>query len=313
MTLSVHKYQSEDDYNRIRAFLHRVFLANDRREFSWQTYRFDYWRWHGVQNLGHGTLETHVFIWEGSDGEIGAVLNGEGPGNAWLQVDPALRTPELEAEMISLAEKHLSSVASDGRHKVRVWAIEDDRLREKILKECGFVRSEAVEYARRRNMEEPVPSIDLAEGYSIRALGGPDEIPARSWLSWRAFHPSAPDSEYQGPEWYCSLQKAPLYRPDLDLVAVAPDGELAAFCTIWFDAVTRTGAFEPVGTSPEHQRRGLASAVMCEGLRRLKQLGATMAYVGSWNVATHKLYGSLAFTDYEINRGWVKETRVGAV
>jgi len=301
------KYQAEEDYWRIREFLRRVFLVNHRKEHSWQAYRFDYWRRLGIEGLGHGSLETHVFLWETSEGEIGAVLNGEAPGNAWLQIDPAIRTSELEAEMISVAEQHLAVPTSENRSKVRVWASEVDRLREDVLKQRGFMKSEAVEYERRRNMDEPPPSITVADGYSVRSLGDEDELPARSWLSWRAFHPSSPDSEYQGWEWYRSLQKAPLYRRDLDLVAVAPDGELAAFTTIWFDDVTRTGAFEPVGTSPEHRRLGLARAVMGEGLHRLKKLGATMAYVGSWNEATHKLYGSLGFTEYVVNCGWVKE------
>jgi hypothetical protein len=101
----------------------------------------------------------------------------------------------------------------------------------------------------------------------VRALGEVEELPARSWASWRAFHPDEPDERYQGWEWYHNIQRIPLYRRDLDVVAVAPNGEIASFCTVWFDDVTRTGVFEPVGTAPEHQRRGLGKAVMCEGLQ----------------------------------------------
>lgn len=35
----------------------------------------------------------------------------------------------------------------------------------------------------------PVP-----DGYTIRAMGPPDEHPARSWASWRAFHAGEPDA-----------------------------------------------------------------------------------------------------------------------
>ena len=88
------------------------------------------------------------------------------------------------------------------------------------------------------------------------------------------------------------------------IVAVAPNGEFASFCTVWFDDVNRTGAFEPVGTAPEHQRRGLGKAVMCEGLRRLKRMGATMAYVGSYSPAAHAFYSSVGFTEYDLSFPW---------
>jgi TM2 domain-containing membrane protein YozV len=39
--------------------------------------------------------------------------------------------------------------------------------------------------------------------------------------------------------------------------------------TVWVDDVTRSGAFEPVGTPPAHQRRGLDKSVVCEGPRRV--------------------------------------------
>ena len=112
-----------------------------------------------------------------------------------------------------------------------------------------------------------------------------DELPARSWLSWKVFHPDEPDEKYQGWEWYKNVQRVPLYRRDLDIVAVAEDGELAAFCTVWFDDVTRTAVFEPIGTHPNHQKRGLGKAVMSEGLRRAQRLGATLATVSSYSTA----------------------------
>jgi mycothiol synthase len=71
-----------------------------------------------------------------------------------------------------------------------------------------------------------------------------------------------------------------LYRRDLDLVAIAPEGAIASFCTIWFDDVTRSACFKQVATVPAYQRRGLGKAVMTEGLRHLQRMGATLALVG---------------------------------
>jgi ribosomal protein S18 acetylase RimI-like enzyme len=303
------RYGDEEDYWRIRGFLREVMLLNGRRERSWHVCRFDYWRWHGVENLGHGRLEEDVFIWEKSDGEIAAVLNREGPGNAFLQVHPGTRTSELEEKMIAVAEEHLAHPDREGRLRLAVWADEDDELRRSILRRRGYAVSGAPEYKRRRELSAPIPEAPVAEGYEVRPLGGVEELNSRSYASWTSFHPDAPDEEYEGWGWYLNIQRAPLYRRDLDVVAIAPGGEVASFCTIWFDDVTRTAYFEPVGTASAHQRRGLARAVMCEGLRRLKRVGGTRAFVGSYVPAAHALYASVGFREYDLFEPWVKQIK----
>jgi len=97
------------------------------------------------------------------------------------------------------------------------------------------------------------------------------------------------------------VQRAPLYRRDLGRVAVTPAGALAAFCAVWFDDMTRTAAFEPVGTRPGHQRRGLGRALMVEGLRCAARLGATLCTVGSYSEAAGALYASLDFTEHDLS------------
>jgi ribosomal protein S18 acetylase RimI-like enzyme len=276
---------------------------NGRREWSWQVYRFDYWRWHGVANLDQGPLEEKVFLWETAPGELAAVLNAEGLGQAYLQVHPDFRSRALEEAMLAVAEERLDVRDDQGRRKLYVWAHRDDPLRPEVLQARGYSRIEWLEFQRRRTLSGEIPDVPIAPGYTVRALGD-DELPARSWLSWKAFHPDEPDQDYEGWQWYRNVQRAPLYRRDLDLVAVAPDGELASFCTIWFDDANRTAAFEPVGTHPAHQRRGLGKAVMTEGLRRIQRLGADLAFVGSYEPAAHALYASVGFTEYDLAEPW---------
>jgi GNAT superfamily N-acetyltransferase len=74
-----------------------------------------------------------------------------------------------------------------------------------------------------------------------------------------------------------------IMRRDLDLAAVTPEGAIAAFCTIWFDDVTRSAYFEPVATVPSHQRQGLGKALMTGGLCRLQRMGATTAFVSGYS------------------------------
>jgi ribosomal protein S18 acetylase RimI-like enzyme len=299
-------FRDESDYWRIRDFLRRVFLLNERRELSWQAYRFDYWRWHGIENLGHGVLERDVFIWEDSEGQIAAVLNPEGPGHVYLQVDPGYRTPELETEMLVLAEEKLAVTQAEKRPRLNVFAEQNDVMRQEILKRRGYILSKFWEHHHRRQASRPVPDLVLPEGYEVRALGDVDELPDRSFLSWKAFHPNEPFEDYDGWDWYLNVQRAPLYRRDLDLVVTSPEGELCSFCTIWFDDVTQAGSFEPVGTAPEYQRLGLGKAVIYEGLHRLGQLGADMAFVGSGSDEASGFYTSIGFTQSDLSEMWTK-------
>jgi mycothiol synthase len=299
-------YQSEDDFWRIRAFLRQALLLNGLREHSWHVARWDYWRWQGVENLAQGPLEECVFLWETSAGEIVAMLNPEERGQAFLQVHPGYRTPELERQMLDLSEQRLS-VECSGKRRLSVWTHADDHMRRAELLRRGYTQGVEAEYQRRLTLSGLYTTTTPVAGYSLRSLGDESELPARSWASWRAFHPNAPDSDYEGWEWYRNLQRAPLYRRDLDLIAVASSGEIAGFCTIWLDDVTRSAYYEPVGVVPEHQRRGLGKALMLEGLCRLQRLGTLMAFVGSYEPAAHALYASSGFTNYDLLELWEKQ------
>ncbi len=301
------RYQNEDDYGRICALLRQAFLANNRRELSWQVARLDYWRWHGIANLGDGRLEEDVFLWETDDGKLVAVLNRESAGAAYLQLHPAYRTADLEDEMLAVAERHLAVVAPSGRRKLWVMYTEGDELRREALLRRGYQRQDTIACDHQRPLSEPIPEAPIAARYTVRSLAGPEDLPKKSWASWRAFHPEAPAEEYGGWEWYRNIQRAPLYRQELDLVAVAPAGEFAAFCTIWYDEMTQTAYYEPVGTVPEHQRRGLGTAVLLEGLRRLKKLGAVLATVGSGEPHARTFYNAIGFGEVDRCWPWVKE------
>lgn len=308
MPVTLRRYQAENDYWLIRAFLREVFLLNGRRDLSWQVARLDYWRWHGIENCGAcESVDAVTFLWETIDGEIAAVLNTEDLGEVYLQVHPAYSTPKLEAEMIAAAEAYLSAPTADGHRRVRIWAHADDTLRQSLLTGCGYARDPWPEYQRQRLLDQPIPEAPLPDGYQVRALGDCDELPARSWASWRAFHPDEPDASYGGWHWYRNIQRMPLYRRDLDVVAIDAAGVIVGFCTVWYDDVTRTGCFEPVGIMPEHQGRGLGKALMCEGLRRLARLGGTLATVAGYSPEANALYSAVMSPHYAVNEAWRRE------
>jgi mycothiol synthase len=300
------KYQNLNDQQLIRHFLQEVYLLNGRREYSWPLYRWDYWCWHVNAYIHRFDLGAAVFIWQDEHDHLVGVLNPENPGEAILQVHPRFRSAALEVEMISTAETQYAVTQPDGQQQLTIWCPAEDHLRQDILTRRGYTRQASPEFQHRRESALRVTAAPPPAGYSIRSLGGIEELPARSWLSWKACHAAEPESNYQGWEWYQNVQKAPLYRHDLDLVAIASDGEMAAFCTLWYDAVACSAAIEPVGVHPDHRRRGLGKALLTEGLHRAYTIGATLVTVGSYDAIASALYASVGFTEYDLCETWMK-------
>jgi mycothiol synthase len=309
MEFRARPYQTDEDFWRMREFLRHVFLRNNRLMRSWHVARLDYARWHTCLNCAKVPLQEVVTLWE-TDGQLGAILMPDGGrGEAHLLVDPTLRTSELEEEMLMVAEQRLTSVQPDDSTRLCVWAPAADTLRQQILVRRGYAKEGWTEIQWRRQLDAPIPEVPLAAGYAIRALGDGLELLERCYASGLAFHEGdirVAVENREDPVWYRNIQTAPSYRRDLDLVAVTPDGEIAAFCTIWFDDVTRSAIFEPVATVPFHQRRGLGKSIMTEGLRRLQRLGATLAFVSGYSPAANALYQSVIGPDHEPYEPWVK-------
>jgi GNAT superfamily N-acetyltransferase len=303
------RYQLEDDFWRMRAFLREVFLLNDCRERSWHVVRLDYARWHTCLNCANITLEDIAFLWEAESRLIAIAMPDGGRGEVHLLVHPHVSSPALEEEMLDVAEEHLPVVEQDGRKRLFVWSSEHHQTRQKMLSRRGYTKDNWPEHQWRRMLDQPIPDVPLAPGFQVRPVGDGLELLERCYASGLGFHEGdikvAVDNR-QDPAWYRNIQTAPLYRRDLDLVAVAPEGAIASFATVWFDDVTRSGVFEPVATVPAYQRRGLSKAVMTEGLRRLQRMGANTAFVGGYSAAANALYRSVMGPDYELDEPWVK-------
>jgi mycothiol synthase len=310
VTPTLRPYQTEEDFWRMREFLREIFLMNVRRQHSWHVARLDYARWHTCLNCAKVRLEDVVFLWEEAETLAAILMPDGGPGEAHFLLHPKMRTLELEEAMLTVAEDRLTAINSDGKRSLCVWSPEQESLLSRLLTNKGYVKEEKPEYQWRRDLSEPIPTTSVAAGYAIRALGDGLELLERCYASGLGFHEG--DIEYavnnrKNPGWYHNIQNAPLYRRDLDLVAVGPDGDIAAFSTIWFDDATRSAYFEPVVTVPAHQRKGLARAVMTEGLHRLKRMGATVALVNGYNQKANALYRSVMGPDHDLYWPWVKE------
>ena len=311
MKITRRPYAGEEDYWRLRHFLRDVFMLNDRREHSWHVARLDYWRWHFILNCHVcESIEKATTLWETGDGTIAAMLNPIGSGEIRMHVHPLIRTPELEDDMLACAEQHHANPNDDGKRRLYLPVDSDDQLRQAVLLQRGFVKLTGTSNKWRRDLESPVPEPHAAPGYTIRSMGDLDEHPARSWASWRAFHADEPDGHYDGDwSWVRNVQTAPLYRRDLDIVAVTPRRDVAAFATIYYDDSTRSAVCVLVGTAAEHQRRGLARAVLLEGFKRLQWMGCTRVFATGYEPPADALYRSVMHR-CDVWETWTKESQI---
>ncbi|MFC2099281.1 GNAT family N-acetyltransferase [Candidatus Bipolaricaulota bacterium] len=309
MTFNLKQYTSPADYWRAREFFRALRFSNPRPSGNWHVGDFDYWRWHWLENVVERTPHE-LRYWEADDGGIAAVLVQGDPGVCHPMATQDAVSEDLYREMLEIAESEFLTTWRDGRRVLFVWSNANDQSLNAVLVARGYEVSEGGHSTQHHGCQAlpvaPAPA-PVAAGYAIRSMGDVDELPARSLASWRSFHPEEPD-EGADPTggWYRNIQRAPLYRRDLDVVAASPDGDIAAFATCYFDDVSRTGAFVLVGAAPPHQRKGLGKAVMMETLRRLHHLGAVGAYVSWYEPVPGALYESVGFKDQEISRAWRK-------
>ncbi len=89
---------------------------------------------------------------------------------------------------------------------------------------------------------------------------------------------------------------------------VTKQDEIAAFCSVWRDEENNLAEFEPVGTVPQFQKQGLASALMNHAMNHLRKMGCSMVKVESWSESegANKLYSSLGMREVGRIYSWKK-------
>ena len=208
----------------------------------------------------------------------------------------------IRTEILAWASGRVAAGASpsDGGSMppLKVWAA-DDWLEADVVAGLGFAPTGTALTQYFQSLDRTLPGPSAPDGYTLRGLAGPNEIPARVEVHRAAFAPSKMTVEK-----YAILVGLEPYRYDLDVVAEAPDGLLAAFAMGWLDQPAELGYFEPVGTHPGHQRMGLGRAVNLFGLHRLRDAGAREAMVYSLvsNDGSEALYRSVGFRPIGLHR-----------
>ena len=258
---------------------------------TYYVHRGDQQWWLFYTDTPQAVWQSNIRLWMEKDDLAGWALLSKDEQAFDVFVSPHLRGSSCEYEMLSWAVENMSELESCEN----IWIVEDDDVRIHWLEANGFRLAQEQSIYFKRSLSGPLDGPPLPQGFSIRSSLGEQDARLRAVCSHAAFGSKKPFEEY----WPRTLRlmQSPIYVPEHELFVIAPNGEVASYCIIWTDELTKVGHFEPVGTHPNYQRKGLGKSLLFEALRRLKSEGMNEADIctGHNNLPAIGLYELIGF------------------
>jgi len=219
-------------------------------------------------------------FWIDDDGPVAAVVVTEWPKH-W-NCDPIVVCNRSEPSRASVWASALDMIDELSVPRVEVLADDDDAEMLELLADARFAATGERDGTTWMTAGERPPVPELPEGFRLvdrveRAEGA---------------HPMLARN---GSDVEQRLRQTSLYEPALDLAIVAANGDVAGYALFWNDAVTGGGVLEPMRVEDGYQRRGLARALLANGLERLAACGARRLKVSYTADAARDLYVGAGF------------------
>lgn len=250
------------------------------------------------------SVQSRTQLWVDPVGGLVAFAFVDDFNNLRFEVDPLHASSNLEAEIVawgieSLKGDDLTNPQTSEQPTLDASCREDDSQQIAFLKRHGFIQSADRTLHMARSLLPPIPGPMLPNGFIIRPVAELGEAEALVELHQAAF-----GTAHMNLELRLAMMSVPDYDPDLDLVAVAPDGRLAGYCFCFISQVeignagTLDGYTDPVAVHPEFRRRGLARAMLLTGLRLLRARGVQTAHISTSasNLAMQRAAESVGYT-----------------
>jgi ribosomal protein S18 acetylase RimI-like enzyme len=279
------------DYHRVRDFFIKLGYAE-----------FTYARWDWMTT--HGYLDksavSKIGIWENNEGVVGIATFDCQLGQAFC-----LALPEyihLKKDMLLYAKDNLSKNGKFG-----VIIPDTDYDFQDIAAQLDFVATKNKESDAIFYLDKTSTTYKLPKGFYVTSMQETLDLYQYGRVLWRGFnHELNGEGEYHFTKQEEQDIEAQMIRPNVDLslkvAIVGPNGNFVAYCGMWYDPLAGYAVIEPVATDPDYRRMGLGKASVLEGIRRVGELGARKAVVGS----SQQFYYSIGMRPFYSATIWEK-------
>lgn len=243
-------------------------------------------------------IRANTRLWFDPAGKLAAFAFVDTFSNLWFEFEPVLEQT-AGAEIVQFGVDCIRGGLVQGESgSLDTNCAESNPARLAFLTSRGYIAQPEQTLSLARRLSEPIPAPALPPGYNIRPLKGESEAEAVAALHCAAF-----GSDYMTTENRLAMMRTPEYAPEMDLVVAAPDGSLAGYAMgfISNEENERTGRkdghVDPIATHPNHQRLGLARALLLTGMQMLKDRGMDTAKLGtsSKNLSMQKTAQAVGF------------------
>jgi len=267
--------------------------------------------------------ERDLFLWQDANDQlIGFSRLWIVPTNTIIdgflafRVHPTAPSGDLEKQIIAWAEERLRQVSRERSLPVNVRcgsrADKTDRIA--ILERCGFKRDRYF-FTMARSLQEPIPEPQFPDGFTLGYSKGEADAQAYVELYNQTFIDHWNYHELTVERVLHELQN-PYYKPEMSLLAMAPDGTYAAFCYCHINPEENQrngrneGDIAVLGTRRGFRQQGLGRAMLLAGMQQLKAAGVetTKLIVDAKNLSgALRLYESVGFSTAQTHISLVKE------
>ncbi|NNC74081.1 MAG: GNAT family N-acetyltransferase [Acidimicrobiia bacterium] len=277
MSVEFRPYDHEVDFDRVGEFLLETYEPGNAFA-NWFQPRWEYMHYHP---LIWETPVDRIGMFEEGGRIVGVVHHEHVPNVVYFQTRPGYE--HIRPDMLEYAMDVYSgsSWMVDGRKCFCLYVNDFDTELRNLVRSKGFeIHPPSVDHQALFPVDRGVQVPVLPGGFRLQSLAVENDLRKLGKCLWLGFNHQGPlpADDIKGRRF---MQSAPHYRHEMNVVAVAPNGDYAAYAGIWVVPENKLAYVEPVATDPTYRRKGLGTAAVLECIRRAVDEGAHKVWVGS--------------------------------